>query len=54
MAIRNFSGQSHTLGKGSTKYMAPEVINSRKYNTKADIYGLGIIFENLFALEMID
>jgi hypothetical protein len=44
--------QSHTLDKGAPKYMAPEVISSRKYNTKADIYSLGVIFENLFSLEM--
>ncbi len=31
------------------KYMAPEVSNSRKCDTKADIYSLGVI-EDLFNL----
>jgi serine/threonine protein kinase len=33
------------------KYMAPEVIKSRKYDTKADIYSLGIIVEELFIFD---
>jgi serine/threonine protein kinase len=51
IAIHDFPEQSHTSDKGTVKYMAPEVI-SRKYNTKADIYSLGVIFQNLFALDL--
>jgi serine/threonine protein kinase len=51
-AIHDFSDKSHTGDKGTVKYMAPEVINSRKYSTKADIFSLGVIFQNLFALDM--
>jgi serine/threonine protein kinase len=52
VVIHKFSEQSHTLDKGTPKYTAPEVVNSRKYNTKADIYSLGIIFEKLFELRL--
>jgi hypothetical protein len=51
-AHHKFSKQSHSLDKGTNKYMAPEVIESKKYNTKADIYSLGVIFQNLFTLDM--
>jgi serine/threonine protein kinase len=52
--IHEFSEQSHTSDKVTVKYMAPKVMISRKYNTKADVYSLGIIFQNLFNLEMIE
>jgi serine/threonine protein kinase len=32
--------------------MAPEVMKSSKYGTKADIYSLGIVFEELFNLDL--
>ncbi|CAG2180074.1 unnamed protein product, partial [Oppiella nova] len=39
--------QSHSKNKGTPKYMAPELDQS-KYSTKADIYSLGIISMELF------
>jgi hypothetical protein len=31
--------------------MAPEV-NGRRYETKADVYSLGVVLQDLFALEL--
>ncbi len=52
--IHKYSGQSHSLDRGTLKYMAPEVGSKKKYDTKADVYSLGVIFRELFALEMIE
>jgi hypothetical protein len=52
MAFHKFSEQSHTLDKGTNKYMAPEVITFNNYDMKADIYSLGVIFENMFTIDM--
>jgi alpha-tubulin suppressor-like RCC1 family protein/tRNA A-37 threonylcarbamoyl transferase component Bud32 len=49
--IHEFIDQSHTQCLGTDKYMAPEVFASRKYDTKADIFSLGKIVENLFFLK---
>ena len=46
------SQMSHTVGIGTRKYMAPEVLNGfydkNLYSTKADVYSLGQIAQNLF------
>jgi hypothetical protein len=52
--IHEFSEQSHTMDKGTPKYTAPELVKSRNYNQKADIYSLGIVFQILFDLELIE
>ncbi len=45
-----FNDQSHTQGSGTIKYMASEVMRTRKYDRKADIYSLGVIIEEMLRL----
>jgi alpha-tubulin suppressor-like RCC1 family protein len=52
IAIHNFAQQSHTQNIGHIRYAAPEVLDGRKYSTKADIYSLGRILRNLFDIDM--
>ncbi len=50
LSVTHEFNQSHTQCRGTVKYMAPEVIKSRKYDTKADIYSLGVIIEEILHL----
>jgi alpha-tubulin suppressor-like RCC1 family protein len=49
--LQESEDQSNTRDVGTHKYMAPEVLTSRKYNTKADIYSLGVIIPELFNIK---
>jgi serine/threonine protein kinase len=49
--IHEFDEQSRTLGSETMKYMAPEVL-TRKYDTKADIFSLGVIIQELFNVDI--
>jgi serine/threonine protein kinase len=40
--------ESHTSQTGTENYIAPEVINGRKYDKKADIFSLGVVAEKVF------
>ena len=42
---------THTEGKGTPKYIAPEVYQGL-YNTKADIFSLGVIAQELFDIDI--
>jgi hypothetical protein len=50
LSVTHQFNESHTQCSGTLKYMAPEVIKSRKYDTKADIYSLGVIIEEILHL----
>ncbi len=46
--FHEFDQQSHSKGVGTVKYMAIEIKEGKKYNTKSDVYSLGVIVEELF------
>jgi serine/threonine protein kinase len=50
--IHEFDGQSHTKYKGTTRYAAPEVMRTRNYDMKADIYSLGVILQEIFNIDI--
>jgi hypothetical protein len=51
ISMHEYAEETHTQDVGNIKYMAPEVDNNL-YNTKADIYSLGIVLKNLFDIDM--
>jgi serine/threonine protein kinase len=51
ISMHEYAEETHTQDVGNIKYMAPEVDNNQ-YNTKADIYSLGIILRKLFDIDM--
>jgi serine/threonine protein kinase len=52
IATAHSGEQSHTQLVGTRKYMAPEVWNGRKYDTKADIYSIGVITQEMFNIDI--
>jgi serine/threonine protein kinase len=52
IAIHESADQTHSSDKGNYDYIAPEVFDGRKYDTKADIYSLGKISSELFDFEI--
>jgi serine/threonine protein kinase len=49
--FHEIEGQSHTKRIGPIKYMAIEIKEGKKYDTKADIYSSGVIVPELFNFE---
>jgi serine/threonine protein kinase len=43
-----FIGINDIILKGDIRYIAPEVENGENYDTKADIYSLGMILKDKF------
>jgi serine/threonine protein kinase len=43
--------QTHTEDIGDIRYAAPEVLDGNQYDTKSDIYSLGIILQKLFEID---
>ena len=50
--VHKYANQSHSQDRGHYKYIAPEVENGGQYDTRADIYSLGIILYNLFGIDI--
>ena len=53
LAVEHKNLMTHTKERGTDGYIAPEVIIGRTYNTKADIYSLGILANVLFSEELV-
>jgi hypothetical protein len=51
IAIHESADQTHSLERGQVRYMAPEVGTSGSYDTKADIYSLGIILKEMIQFD---
>jgi len=50
--IHEMISQSHTRFVETCHYIAPEVLKTNKYDTKTDVYTLGIIIQELFNIDI--
>ncbi|CAG2166066.1 unnamed protein product, partial [Oppiella nova] len=51
-SIHLFTSNKHTSGVGTLGYTAPEVLLSKTYDHKCDIYSVAIIGENIFEFDL--
>lgn len=52
LAVFHTEGVSHTQKRGTFRYMAPEVKMSRIYDTKADVYSIGVMIQDMFNFKL--
>lgn len=45
--MKNFSNGMLETGVGTPVYMAPQILNSKRYRSKCDIWSIGIIYYEL-------
>jgi serine/threonine protein kinase len=50
--VHEFEGQYHSKYTGSRIYAAPEVMISKFYDIKADVYSLGVIAQEVFDIDL--
>ena len=50
--LHKYKGQSHTEDRGNRIYAAPEVLKTTKYDTRADIFSLGVVLQELFLIHI--
>ena len=52
VCLHKYKDHSHTEDRGHILYAAPEVLESTKYDTRADIYSLGVLLKELFLIDV--
>jgi len=50
-SAQKYANHLHTTDIGDLDYAAPEVLDGKKYDTRADIYSLGKVLETLYNIE---
>jgi len=50
--VHEFEGQDHSKYMGSRIYTAPEIMTSKFYDMKADVYSLGVIAQEVFNIDL--
>ena len=51
---KKYIKQYYTQDIGHMNFAAPEVLEGRRYDTKSDIYSLGIILKELFIIDNVE